>query len=72
MTEAAKPQFGDIDGWGLTHVGKVRRTNQDHYFAGALSRGVTVASTSLGADVEQTIQPEHLASLALVADGVGE
>ena len=71
MTEAAKPQFGDIDGWGLTHVGKVRRTNQDHYFAGALSRGVTVASTSLGADVEQTIQPEHLASLALVADGVG-
>ena len=71
MTEAAKPQLGDIDGWGLTHVGKVRKTNQDHYFAGALSRGVTVASTSLGSDVEQAIQPEHLASLALVADGVG-
>ena len=70
-SEAVRPQFGDIDGWGLTHAGKVRKTNQDHYFAGALSRGVTVASTSLGADAERATEPELPASLALVADGVG-
>ena len=31
--EAVRPQFADIDVWGLTHVGKVRQTNQDHYCA---------------------------------------
>lgn len=51
MGEAVRPQFADIEKWGLTHVGKVRTTNQDHYFAGALSRGVTVDRTSLGEDV---------------------
>ena len=71
MGEAVRPQFADIDLWGLPHVGKVRQTNQDHYFAGALTRGVTVDSTSLGADVEQAIQPERLASLSIVADGDG-
>ncbi len=71
MGETVRPQFADIDVWGLTDIGKVRKTNQDHYFAGSLSRGVTVDSTSLGGDVEQAIPPERLASLSLVADGVG-
>ncbi len=71
MSEAVRPQFGDIDAWGLTHVGRVCKTNQDHYFVGALSRGVTVDRTSLGAEMEQVVQPERLASLGLVADGVG-
>ncbi len=71
MGEAVRPQFADIEKWGLTHVGKVRTTNQDHYFAGALSRGVTVDRTSLGEDVGQAFLPERLASLSVVADGVG-
>lgn len=66
-----RPQFADVDAWGMSHVGKVRPTNEDHYFAGALSRGVTVDSTSLGKDLDEVIQPERLASLGLVADGVG-
>jgi len=71
VRETVRPQFSEIDVWGLTDIGKVRTTNQDHYFAGSLSRGVTVDSTSLGETVEQAIPPERLASLALVADGVG-
>ena len=71
MGEAERPKFADVDVWGVTHVGKVRKTNQDHYFAGALSRGVTVHATSLGEEVEQAVQPERLASVVLVADGVG-
>jgi protein phosphatase len=63
-----KPQFDDIDVWGVSHIGSVRETNQDHYFAGSLSRGVVVDRTSLGAELEQV---ERLASLGIVADGVG-
>lgn len=69
--DGARPRFADIDAWGLTHPGKVRDTNQDHYFAGSLSRGLVADSTSLGDDVAQLLEPERLASLGIVADGVG-
>ena len=71
MGEAERPQFSDIDVWGLTHIGRVRKTNQDHYFHGSLTRGVTIERTSLGEELVQSVQPERLASLGLVADGVG-
>jgi len=63
-----RPQFGDIDAWGLTHIGSVRETNQDHYFVGSLSRGVIVDRSSLG---DELAQVERLATVAIVADGVG-
>lgn len=69
MTE--RPDFADIDAWGDTHVGKVRTENQDHYFLGALARGVTVERTSIEPDGEGKAQLRRLASLAVVADGVG-
>jgi len=71
LPESERPRFADVDVWGMTHVGKVREANQDHYFAGAVSRGVTVDRTSLGDDVAYLVEPERLASLAIVADGVG-
>ncbi len=67
----SKPRHIDIDAWGLTHPGKVRKSNQDHYFLGSLSRGVVVDSTSLGMAANPSVQPERLATLAMVADGVG-
>lgn len=73
MTGKARPQFHQIDAWGLTHPGKVRKENQDHFFVGALARGVTVIATSardVGEDPE-ILYPERLASLGVVADGVG-
>ena len=66
-----KPRHADIDAWGLTHPGKVRKTNQDHYFLGSLSRGVLVERSSLADDLAQRVEPERLASFAIVADGVG-
>ncbi len=71
MPESERPRYADVDVWGMTHVGKVREANQDHYFAGAVSRGVTVDRTSLGDDVSYLVEPERIASLAIVADGVG-
>jgi protein phosphatase len=60
----------DLDVYGLTHPGKVRQNNEDHFLVCALQRRVHVYHTSLPA---QTIvgQTQGLAFLALVADGVG-
>lgn len=70
MTPPSRPQFSDIDQWGLTHRGMVRSSNQDHFFMGALARGVTVDFTSLRHE-GRVLHAERLASLAVVADGVG-
>lgn len=65
------PQFSDIDAWGLTHRGNVREDNQDHFFLGALARGVTVDATSIDPEGRRVLHAERLASLGMVADGVG-
>jgi PPM family protein phosphatase len=69
--EFDRPQFADVDAWGLTHIGKVRQVNQDHYFVGSLTRGVTLERSSLGENVKEIAPRARLASLAVVADGVG-
>lgn len=67
----AKPGQADTDSWGLSHPGRVRPVNEDHYFLGSLFRGVLVEGTSLSEDAEAIAEPERLASLGIVADGVG-
>jgi len=65
------PQFAEIDAWGLTHQGLVREGNDDHFFLGALTRGTTVDGTSLDTGDTDLVFAERLASLAVIADGVG-
>lgn len=66
-----KPRDDEIDVFGLTHQGKVRKDNQDHFLICALRRHVQIFSTSLP-DVGRLTDPgERLAFLAMVADGVG-
>jgi protein phosphatase len=65
------PQDADIDVFGLTHLGKVRKENQDHFLIAALHKQMVVQSTSLPAEAQLPVDPERLASLAMVADGVG-
>ena len=66
-----KPREDEIDVHGLTHPGKVRRDNQDHYLLCSLRRHLVVRSSSIP-DAETTLsESERLASLAMVADGVG-
>jgi protein phosphatase len=67
----SRPEFGDIDAWGVTHPGKVRETNQDHFLGGGLTSGVRVLSSSLGYEPEEVVFLDRTASLAVVADGVG-
>ena len=65
-----KPRNDEIDAFGLTHPGKVRRGNQDHFLIASLHKQMEVHVTSLpGAG--QLVAGERLAFLAMVADGVG-
>lgn len=67
-----RPRFSDIDAWGVTHVGKVRAENQDHFWVGALARdaGGEIVVVEAGGE-DDPDAPERLASLGAVADGVG-
>jgi protein phosphatase len=69
---SSTPGFSDIDHWGATHVGRVREENQDCFFIGALARdGDRVRAVSAEEQAGAGQQLERLASLAVVADGVG-
>ncbi len=65
-----KPRDDEIDVYGVTHPGKVRQVNQDHFLLGSLRKQMQVLQTSLP---EQQLAGgnERVAFLAMVADGVG-
>ncbi|HKI96484.1 MAG TPA: protein phosphatase 2C domain-containing protein [Gemmatimonadales bacterium] len=66
-----KPTDADIDQYGVTHVGKVRKENQDHFLISTLSKHMRVDQTSLPGIEGLTSSTERVAWLAMVADGVG-
>lgn len=67
-----KPFDDEIDVHGLTHVGKVRKDNQDHFLLASIHKRVNVVATSLAEDQRALLSgDERLAFLAMVADGVG-
>lgn len=66
-----KPLDEEIDVYGLTHQGKVRTDNQDHFLICALRKQMVVNMTSLPEIDHLMGGPERLAFLAMVADGVG-
>jgi len=66
-----KPRDDEIDVYGLTHIGKVRKVNQDHFLICSLKRDLVAHATSLPDVSGLGGSPERLAALAMVADGVG-
>lgn len=64
------PHDRELDVYGLTHPGKVRQNNEDHFLICALHKRLQVYHTSLP-DTAILSEGERLAFLALVADGVG-
>lgn len=69
--ESRKPRDDEIDVYGLTHVGKVRKTNQDHFLLASIHKKVQVLLTSLSDQERLPFGDERLAVVAMIADGVG-
>jgi protein phosphatase len=71
VAPARKPREDEIDAYGVTHPGKVRKDNQDHFLLCSLRKQLVVRLTSIPEGDELLSDSERLASLAMVADGVG-
>ena len=71
-TEQRKPRDDEMDVYGLSHQGLVRKENQDHFLIATFHKRVNVLGTNLPNADERLPQGEQrLAYLAMVADGVG-
>ena len=66
-----RPSDREIDMFGMTHPGKVRQENQDHFLLATVHPQVVIHGTSLPVPEELPLRGQRLATLMLVADGVG-
>jgi PPM family protein phosphatase len=66
-----KPRDDEIDVYGLTHQGLVRPNNQDHFLIAHLRQRLDVLQSSLPEFSDLPVTENRLASLMVVADGVG-
>jgi serine/threonine protein phosphatase PrpC len=66
-----RPMDDELDLFGMTHVGRVRTENQDHFLLATVHPQVVMHATSLPVPNELPLRGQRLATLLLVADGVG-
>jgi protein phosphatase len=71
LSSSSKPRDEELDFFGLTHAGLVRRDNQDHFLVSTLHKTARVRATSLPDPELFEIPSQRLASFGMVADGVG-
>jgi protein phosphatase len=57
--------------FGMTHPGRVREENQDHFLLATVHPQVVIHGTSLPVPEDLPLRGQRLATLLLVADGVG-
>jgi len=66
-----KPRDDEIDVHGLTHIGKIRKQNQDHFLLASIHKRVDIHRTSLPDRARLPFGDQRVAFFAMVADGVG-
>lgn len=66
-----RPRDDELDLFGLTHKGLVRAENEDQFLLCTVHPQVVVRATSLPDSSELARQGQRLATIMLVADGVG-
>ena len=66
-----KPHDDEIDVFALSHAGKVRAQNQDHFLLATIHKRVQVVQTNLTEQQRLPMEDERLAFIAMIADGVG-
>ena len=69
-TTSRKPGDDELDVYGVTDLGKVRRENQDHFLTGSLRKRLNIRQSSLPLD-KLPLAEERVAFFMMVADGVG-
>lgn len=66
-----RPRDDELDLFGITHPGRVRSSNQDQFLLCTVHPQVVVHGTSLADTAAITLRGERVATIMLVADGVG-
>ena len=66
-----RPRDDELDLFGITHPGRVRKENQDHFLLCTVHPQVVVHGTSLPEPSALELRGQRLATILLVADGVG-
>jgi serine/threonine protein phosphatase PrpC len=66
-----KPRDDEIDVYGLSHTGKVRKDNQDRFLLATIHKRVEVVDSNLDDPEHLPSGEQRLAFVAMVADGVG-
>ena len=66
-----RPKDEELDLFGLTHPGKVRKENQDHFVLCTLHQQIVIHATSLPGPDQLPLRGERMGTIMLVADGVG-
>lgn len=66
-----KPRDDEIDVYGLSDRGKVRKKNEDHFLLASVHRRVNIIHTNLAESDRLPLADQRLAFIAMVADGVG-
>lgn len=66
-----RPRDEELDLFGITHPGRVRKENQDHFLVCTVHPQVVVHASSLPDPNALPLRGTRLASVMLVADGVG-
>jgi serine/threonine protein phosphatase PrpC len=69
--QAGRPRDEDLDFFGLTHTGLVRKDNQDQFLFCTVHRAMRLGGTSLPNPELLETRSQRLASIGMVADGVG-
>lgn len=68
---SVRPSDDELDLFGITHRGKVRVDNQDHFLVSTVHPQVVVHSTSLPNLDSIPLRGTRLATVLVIADGVG-
>lgn len=71
LTMMRQPRDDEIDVHGLTHIGKVRKQNQDHFLLASIHKRIDIHRTSLPHRERLPLGDQRVAFVAMVADGVG-
>lgn len=65
-----RPELAEIDVFGMTDPGRVRKVNADHFLVASFHRAVQVHHTSVEEDLGPT-RTQNRGFMMIVADGVG-